>query len=104
MWPKIIGVVAGSLALLYGSAFVLGHGCCSGTPVTVFNDLDFQVAYSRCETKDALVDPKFIGPGERKTIRPGTACPITGPARKTGLLSGGLDEGRYLGCLLVPKD
>jgi len=85
---------------------ILVVAACSGAnaPVTVLNDLDFQIALSRCESKRALTDPILIAPGERKLIHPGSACPINGPAAKTGFLGGVLDPGPYLGCLLIPKD
>jgi len=95
---------------LVGSGFLLccallGFGCFSNhEPVTVVNDMEFQVAISRCESKDATADPVLIPARKSKVIRPGAACIVRGPAEKKGFLNGVLDPGPYIGCLLIPAD
>ncbi len=91
-----------SLAL----SVLLVSGCHSAywEKIAVRNDLDFEVALVRCESKSIFSDDIYIKPGEVSSLRSGMTCTVQGPSRKVGPLGGARDNGPYVGCLLMPPN
>jgi len=91
-----------ALALLTSGALLFA--ACGRTPgVKVVNDLDFEVAFVRCESKSISgADPIFVPAGKEKTIRPGPRCIVMGPTTRSGPLGMNHGEGPYMGCLAMP--
>ena len=92
---RILGIA------LVAAIFVSGCFWGSHPAIAILNDLEFTVAISRCDGKNALDDPILISTGTQKVLHPGSPCVVSGPAERTG---GVLNPGSYIGCLLVPSD
>jgi hypothetical protein len=91
--------------LVSGIFAVLATVACSAhEPVRVLNDLDFEVALVRCESKSIASGETYISPGEIRSIKAGATCPVQGPTSKGGPLGTAKLNGPYIGCLLIPDD
>ncbi len=78
--------------------------CSLQEPIRILNDLEFEVALVRCESKSLATDEVYIPPGESRSVRPGTTCSVQGPPRKGGLFGSAKLNGPYIGCLSIPDD
>ncbi len=99
-----MGTGLAALALLASGALLVA-ACGRGPAVKVVNDLDFEVALVRCESKSISgADPIFVPAGKEKTIRSGTRCIVMGPTTRSGPFGMNHGEGPYMGCLALPAD
>ena len=73
------------VSLLFLSALALSSCVDKHEELAVFNDLEFDVALSRCVSEGITTDSVLLSSGETKSIRPGAACIIFGsaPAERT---------------------
>jgi hypothetical protein len=82
---------------------LVGSICSAGPPkIAVRNDLDFEIALIRCESKSIFGDDTYIKPSEVKSLRSAMTCMVLRPSRRVGFLGGARDNGGYIGCLLMP--
>ena len=89
---------------LLASGALLIAACGRAPGVRVVNDLDFEVALVRCESKSIVGDPVVIPKGKEQSVRAGDTCSIFGPTTRSGPFGMIHGDGPYMGCLPLPAD
>ena len=81
--------------------FLAAVACSSREPIRIVNDLDFEVALVRCESKSITSHETYIPPGAVRSVKSGDTCPVQA-ADRCALIA--KCPGRYIGCLAIPAD